>query len=192
MTQGNSVEARTITRGDTRTPYGLLLTQSGNPIDLTGLTVAFTFVADDGTVVVNANTSHVTVQPEFTFTVDQANNWIRHNGTPAQKGDQVVFSSTTALPQGLAAGTRYVVLEKPSPNCFRVAETMGGPAIDIKSDGTGTHSYRLIGSVQYAWQDADVAEPGTYWAWFGVTEAGKTDTFPVDGRKRKVVVVEAG
>ena len=189
----NAVESRTQTKGNTRTPYGMVLKQDDQPIDLTGLTVAFTMVKEaDDSVVVNANTANVTVQPTFTFTVDTANEWIKHNNTRVEEGDQVVFSSTDTLPDGLTAGTRYFVLEKPSPNCFRVSESASGPVVNITDTGTGTHSYRIVGSVQYAWQSADVANAGTYWVWFAVTESGKVDTFPVDGRKRKVVIVEAG
>lgn len=55
-----------ITVGDTLTPLGVQLRQKGTdgvyaPVDLSGLIVKFTMVAEDGTVVVNEGTTGVTV-----------------------------------------------------------------------------------------------------------------------------------
>lgn len=187
----NTEEARTITKGNTRTPYGMILTQDDQPIDLTGLTVAFTMRDSAGTAIVDADAENVTVQPTLAFTVDATSNWVKHNNTRVENGDQVILSNSGgALPAGLAASTRYFVIEK-TPNAFKLAETPNGPVVDITGAGTGTHSYAIVGSVQYSFEPEDVANEGTYWVWFTVTESSKDDTFPVDGRKRKVVIVEA-
>jgi hypothetical protein len=57
-------------------------------------------------------------------------------------GSRVVFSTTSALPTGLAAGTVYYVLAAGLANStFRVALSPGGSAINTSSAGSGTHSY---------------------------------------------------
>lgn len=62
-------------------------------------------------------------------------------------GDQVFFTATT-LPGGLAADTRYWVINA-TANDFQVAATEGGAAIDITSAGTAVQVARA-GSLTWA------------------------------------------
>lgn len=48
------------------------------------------------------------------------------------------------------------------------------------------------GKVQYTFQDADVDEAGTFYAWFTVYEDGKKDTFPIGGRTLRIVIDTLG
>lgn len=93
--------------GDTLTPLTRTLKQSGSVVNLTGKTVTFTMVNEDGTVIVNAASATV--------------------NTPATAGE-----------------------------------------------------------VYYSFQAADVLLPGVFYGWFVVTSAGKTDTFPADGRELEI------
>ena len=56
-------------------------------------------------------------------------------------GDAVVFSTTSALPTGLTAGTVYYVIAAGfTANAFEVSLTPAGAAINTSSAGSGTHS----------------------------------------------------
>lgn len=58
--------------------------------------------------------------------------------------DQVVFTTTGALPTGLTAGTTYYVIASGlSTNSFQVSATQGGAAINTSSAGSGTHTCGL-------------------------------------------------
>ena len=55
-------------------------------------------------------------------------------------GDQVVFSTTGALPTGLNNRTRYYVLSTGlTTNTFRVSTTNGGAAVNTSGSQSGTH-----------------------------------------------------
>lgn len=54
-------------------------------------------------------------------------------------GQEVVFSTTGALPTGLTAGTTYYVLS-PAANTFNVSATPGGAAINTSGVQSGVHS----------------------------------------------------
>lgn len=56
-----TVQEHEITAGDTRTPLGVVLTQDGDAIDLTGMTVKFKMVREDGKVIVAETDANVTV-----------------------------------------------------------------------------------------------------------------------------------
>ena len=56
-------------------------------------------------------------------------------------GDMVVFSTTSALPTGLTAGTTYYVIAAGlSSSQFEVSATSGGSAINTSSGGSGTQT----------------------------------------------------
>lgn len=79
----------------------------------------------------------------------------------------------------VAGDTVKFVLTKASDDSAKVAET----ALNITVNDTAA------GDVQYNWQAADVNTLGEYWAYFVVIDsAGKRDTFPADGKKRKVIM----
>ena len=55
-------------------------------------------------------------------------------------GDQVIFTTTGALPTGLTKSTRYYVLSTGlSTNSFRVSTTSGGSAVNTSGSQSGTH-----------------------------------------------------
>jgi hypothetical protein len=77
--------------------------------------------------------------------------WTAHGlvaGTP------IAFSTTGALPTGLAAATTYYVLA-PNTNDFTVSATVGGAAINTSGSQSGVHT---IG----------VAANNTWWLWTGI------------------------
>lgn len=55
-----------------------------------------------------------------------------------------------------------------------------------------TVSDATAGECNYPWAAADVDEAGTFWGYIVITETatGLTDTFPVDGRKLQILVVD--
>lgn len=58
-------------------------------------------------------------------------------------GQEIVFSTTGALPTGLTAGTVYYVLPltpTPSASSFQVSATPGGPAINTTGTQSGVHT----------------------------------------------------
>lgn len=187
----NELQKHTRTKGDTRTPIGALLVQGGKPVDLAGKTVSVIVEQNDGESEQAETSTGVTAHPTFTFTADVNNNWILHNDHRVKPGDQIVVSSTTTLPGGLTASTRYFARDV-EDNCFRLAATRAGTAIDITSAGTGTHIYYVVGSVQYTPAAEVVDAAGVYWVWFVVAESGADDHFPHDGRKLMLVVVDNG
>lgn len=69
-------------------------------------------------------------------------------------GTPIVFTSTTTVPAGLTAGTTYYAINV-SSTTIKVATTAAnataGTAIDITSQGTGTHTVRR----QYVFSDND-------------------------------------
>ena len=54
-------------------------------------------------------------------------------------GDRVTVSTSGTIPAGLTPGQLYYVIN-PATNDFEVSLTEGGAAVDITSDGTGTHT----------------------------------------------------
>lgn len=166
--------------GDTLTPIGMTLIQSENPVDLAGKTLKFVaYDSVSGTAVVTETASNVTAHPTFTFTADTTENRLKCNGHVAREGDQVVVSSTVTLPTGLAASTRYFVRDV-EKNSFRVAEYETGDVVDITAAGSGTHSFYVVGHVQYDWQTADVASKRQMRAFFKVFDGSESQTFPSD------------
>lgn len=202
----NQIITHEITQGDTTKPLGCLLTRftprGERPVDLTGRTLAFAMVKDDGdgtyTSVIAQTTSNVTIHPTTTFTADASLDTLTAVRHTVNEGDEIgVSNSGGALPTGLAAGTRYFAINC-ADDTFQLSATRGGSAIDIAGAGTGTHSFYKFGTVQYDFQSADVAnvdedEDGndvarTCWAWFVDTTGGETDHFPHDGNKLRVLI----
>lgn len=174
MTQIVSLEV-----GNTRTPIGSLLMQGGKPVDLTGKTVKFQLWDSTNTVKQAETATGVTAHPTATFTADATNDWLVCSDHKAKNGMQVVVSTTTTLPGGLAASTRYFVVNA-TENNFQLATTHSGGPIDITSAGSGTHSFYIVGSVQYQQLSADVDTEGRFNGWWTVYEGATFDTFPAD------------
>ncbi len=80
------------------------------------------------------------------FTAVAATDLCTATGHGLLTGDQVVCTTTTTLPAGLATGTYYYVI-KVSDNTFKLASSLAnanaGTAVDITDTGTGTHSIAL-------------------------------------------------
>lgn len=75
-------------------------------------------------------------------------------------GDQVVFTTTGALPTGLTAGTVYYVIAAGlTANAFEVSATPGGSAVNTSVSQSGTHT--MTPEVVLF----DSSAVGTYVAW---------------------------
>ncbi|MGN6136727.1 MAG: hypothetical protein ACTHOU_19780, partial [Aureliella sp.] len=57
-------------------------------------------------------------------------------------GDMVNLTSTLSVPVGMLSGTNYYVINA-AADTFQLSRTLGGPAIDFSSDGTGSLSVQL-------------------------------------------------
>lgn len=183
-----------IMKGDTRTPIGRVLTQGGQPVDLTGLTVKWIGYKADGTSWFAERTDGITAQPTTAFTVDTTDKWVIANGHKARIGDQLLLTTSSALPAGLATSTRYFVRDV-TPNKFKVSLLPDGSVVDITGSGTGTHSFTIVGSVQGDLQTADVATATGLKGnklWFRVYDGSEYDTFPAEDEAIVVVIEEVG
>lgn len=188
----NTPHTYTRTKGDTRTPLGCILMQNGKPVDLAGLTVTVVIEQEDGDAEQVDTATGVTAHPTFTFTADATNDYIVRNSHLVKTGDQIIVSNSGgALPAGMAASTRYFARDV-EDNCFKVALTRNGNVVDITGAGTGTHSFYVVGSVQYDFSTANMNEAGNYWLWFRTSEGGEIDHFPHDGKKLMVTIVDTG
>lgn len=170
--------------GDRRTPIGAVLIQGGRPVDLSSATVTFSMYDKAGTAKVSAQSA--TAHPTVSFTA-ATTDIITSNGHKAVNGDQVVLSSTGTLPAGLAASTRYFVIQA-QPNTFQVATVPNGAPVDITDTGSGTHSFYIVGSVQYSFAAADVDTAGEYEGYWLVTEGGVVSTFPANDHGQSIYI----
>ncbi len=76
-----------------------------------------------------------------TFTVTIASPAVFSRTNQLSAGDKVVFSTTSALPTGLTAGTTYYVIAAGlSGSAFEVSATDGGSAVNTSGSQSGTHS----------------------------------------------------
>lgn len=76
----------------------------------------------------------------MTFTADSSNETITLSNHGFSDGDKIkVANSGGALPAPLAAGTTYFVRDV-TTNTFKLAATLGGAAINLTTNGTGTNS----------------------------------------------------
>ena len=90
--------------------------------------------------------------------------------------DGVYLTTTGAAPGGLATQTVYYVRDSnPGAGTVKVAATKGGAAIDITSEGTGTHTLNRV--------DADVI----HWE---ETRLGITSTGGVEDRKHRRITYD--
>jgi microcystin-dependent protein len=75
-----------------------------------------------------------------TTDVDTGANTITETAHGLSNGQRLYLTSTGTIPAGLASFTKYFVVGA-TTNTFQLALTSGGAAIDITSQGTGTHSF---------------------------------------------------
>lgn len=83
------------------------------------------------------------------FTVDTGTEVCTSNGHPFADGDLVLVSTTTTLPSPLLVSTLYEIRDA-TASTFKLAATAGGPAIDLTTTGTGTHTVSLPQSDEIA------------------------------------------
>jgi hypothetical protein len=78
----------------------------------------------------------------FTFTSELAE--------PLEAGRAVELETTNTLPSGVTTGTTYYVVNPDFVNrTFQLSATLGGEAIDITSNGTGTHTVVVPEEITY-------------------------------------------
>ena len=177
------MQATTVTKGDTLLPLNSVIYASGNnPLDLTSYTVKVFMVnaKDASDIVVNDLTTGVTAHPTQTFTASATTDLLTCNAHGLTTDNQLIVSTTTTLPGGLAASTRYFPVNV-TPNSFGLATVPNGATIDITSAGTGTHSFYVVGSLQYDWQSTDVDAAGDYYLHFRIYSGAERVTAPHDG-----------
>lgn len=80
--------------------------------------------------------SNVTFLPA---NVNTTTEFITITGHGLTTGQVIRFTSSGSLPTGLVAGTDYYVLGA-TANTFQVSATFGGTAVNLSTQGTGTHS----------------------------------------------------
>lgn len=183
--------------GDTYKPLNSIIKYGDDPLDIGSLTVKFRMEQDDGASVIAEATTGVTKQPTVTFTVDTTRDVIKAtahgikkmlaDGLPAQ----VVLASTTTIPAGLTVAIRLFPVNV-TENEFQLALTANGPAIDITSTGTGTHTYYIVGSVQKTFLAADVDTAGRYRAWWSVYSGSDGSSAPVSEQGIAVEILPFG
>ena len=179
----------TITTTNTLTPIGAVILRDGKPVDLTSLTVKFFGVKDDGTSWITATTTGISKHPTSTFTVDTSLDILKSVAHSVHENDQVVLSTSGTLPTGLSATTYFA--KAVTPNAFQVATIPQGTAVDITASGSGTHSFYVVGSVQFAFTSTHVATAGTFWGWFTTTSGSDVQHYPFDGRTLRIEIVDA-
>ena len=75
-----------------------------------------------------------------TFTVANATDVCTANAHGLLDGQKGRVTTSGVLPAPLAVGTDYFFRDV-TANTFKLAATLGGAAIDLTSDGTGTHTF---------------------------------------------------
>lgn len=182
-----------VTKGDTLLPLNTIISIGDNPVDLSAYTVKFRMVEKDDTTQVVANdvTTGVTVHPTQTFTASTSTELLTCYGHGIKEGQQIVVSNSGgALPTGLSASTRYFAVDV-GLNDFGLATRAGGAKIDITAAGSGTHSFYIVGSVQYDWASGDVDEAGEFFAWFRLSTGSERQTVPFTGADWLVIVEQS-
>ena len=167
-----------VTIGDTLTPLNTILRHAnGDPVDLSAYTVTFAMEEEDGDSELAETGTGVTSHPTQAFTADTTTDHVKCVGHGVQEGDQIIVASTTTLPTGLSASTRYFARDV-SPNAFKLEATPGSGPIDITGAGSGTHTFYVVGSVQMDFAAANVDTAGTYRGWFITTLSAEKKHWP--------------
>lgn len=133
------------------------------PIDLSANTTKITIEKNDGTAVVTAATTGLTVQPTQNFTADATTDRLTRYEHGVRNGDQLLLTTSAAdLPAGLSTGVRYFAIQVTEVS-FQVSLSPDGAPVDITDAGTGTHSFAIVGSGSYLPQSAYAV--GIYRVW---------------------------
>jgi hypothetical protein len=168
--------------GDTLLPLNRIIRLGPNrdPVDLSTFgAVKFEIETDSGTSVLAATATGVTIHPTQTFTASATTDLLTCNGHGVNAGDQVIVATSVTLPTGLAASTRYFAVQV-TPNTFSLSTVPGGAAIDITGAGSGTHTFYIVGSVQYDFSVTAAGTVGNFRGWFTGVTSTEIATFPDD------------
>lgn len=176
----NTVDRRMI--GDTQHAVSAICYLNGRPYDWTSKSASTVLEEEVGTAITEAGTT--TAHPTQTCTAGTGSNgdedFIRCRAHGVEEGDQIVFATSGTLPTGLTAGTVYYAVSV-QPNEFKVSTVPTGVPVDITaSSGTGTHTFYIVGSIQYAYHADEVDTASPVRGWFVSTSSGKTTHFPAD------------
>lgn len=187
-----AIGTHTVTVTDTLLPLNAVLRHgNGDPIDLSAYTVKAAMELVDGTSELAATSTGVTAHPTQAFTASGTTALATCNGHGVQDGDQIVVANSGgALPSGLAASTRYFAVQV-NPNTFGLATVPGGQSV-IAGAGTGTHTFYIVGSVQYDFASGNVDTAQIQRLWFELSSGGETKYMPEGDRWIEVRVVNRG
>jgi hypothetical protein len=163
--------------GDTLLPLNVIVELNGQQVDLSAYTPTLRIEDESGTVI-QASAS-VTSHPTQAFTASGTTALATRNSHGVKEGQQVIVATDGTLPSGLAASTRYFAVQV-NPNTFGLATTPGGVSV-IAGAGTGSHTFYVVGSLQYDFAAGDVDAAGYFRAWVILTASAETHTFPADG-----------
>lgn len=98
-----------------------------------------------------------------TFTVDTGTDVITLTGHGLSDGDKIVVKSDNRLPRGLEEDIDYFIINS-TTNTFQVATTATGSAIDIETEGLGTHTAYDPGVFEGTYQDVRGYASGLFFA----------------------------
>ena len=110
-----------------------------NAESLDGLEVVLTFADDSTSTASLVSVPGILNQESFSVNVDDDK--LLTSRVP-RDGDSVRLVSTGSLPQPLSATTTYFVVNAASGE-FQVSDTLGGAAIELTNEGSGSHSFML-------------------------------------------------
>jgi hypothetical protein len=160
-------------------PVNAMIYRYGGPLNLASYTLKATLETPDGTVELAATATGVTAHPTQTFTAEADDDYLTCRAHGVKEGDQIVVANSGgALPTGLSASTPYFAVNV-TPNKFQLATLPGGAKIDLTTDGTGTNTFYVVGSVQFAPAAANVDTPGVYRLWFQATSGSDVFHYPI-------------
>jgi len=115
---------------------------NGTPIDLTGKTIYIEMDSvDDGRKIIRTNTA-----PTFASTaVDTTEDTITIPDHGYADNDVTQFTTSGGLPAGLSLATNYYVIVV-NKDTIKVSASYGGAAVNLTTQGTGTHSASALGA----------------------------------------------
>ena len=182
-----------ITVGDTLQPLNAILRDgNGDPLDLESYTVTATIEQEDGTVELAETATGVTEHPTQNFTADADTDLLTCKGHGVQERDQIVLATSASdLPAPLSASVTYFARDV-TPNAFKLATVPGGAKVDITDAGSGTHTFYVVGSVQFDFAAAQVDTAGTYRLWFIIDSGSEDWTWPPGDDWIEVRIVARG
>lgn len=180
----------TVTVGDTGDPLDVVLRdKNGNPYNLALYTVKAKMELENGTEELAPTSTGVTVHPTQIFTAEADDDYLTCVGHGLAVGDQIVLANSGgALPSGLLSATRYWPTQITS-NRFQLSAYPGGPSLPLASDGSGTNTFYVVGSVRYAFASGNVDTAQNLRLWFVLSD---TLTEPKGDSWFEIRVVNAG